>query len=115
MVSEDLRTVALAGASNGNSGGVVLDLSSLDWNGISAQLWHYNNVLPTDIADKGELTANNGWLFPVRPPDGEPHLKYVELSTLSSITGGGGGGGHCSCDLSVTPPAVLSSLGQDLV
>lgn len=67
------------------------------------------------MADKGELTATNGWLFPVRPPDGEPHLKYVELSTLSSITGGGGGGGGCSCDLSVTPPAVLSSLGQDLM
>jgi hypothetical protein len=70
------------------------------------------------VADKSELTANNGWLFPVRPPDGLPHLKYVELSTLSSITGGGGGGGGCSCDLSVTPASDLSSidgLTHDLV
>lgn len=54
-------------------------------------------------------------MFPVRPPDGEPHLQYVELSTMQDVVGGGGGGGACSCDLSVTPPATLSSLGQDLV
>lgn len=102
--------------------GIGLDLSSLNWvknedeeDTNTAQLWNYDEPLSGDIADRSELTATSGWKFPVRPPDGTPHLKYVELSTLSSITGGGGGGGGCSCDLSVTPPAVLSSLGQDLV
>lgn len=54
-------------------------------------------------------------MFPVRPPTGAPHLKYVELNTMKDVVGGGGGGGKCSCDLSVVPPATLSSLGQDLV
>lgn len=118
VVKEDLRDVVFP---RGNK--ISLDLSSLNWvqnendeDTLSAQLWHYDEPLSGDIADKSELTATSGWKFPVRPPDGTPHLKYVELSTLSSITGGGGGGGGgCSCDLSVTPPATLSSLGQDLV
>lgn len=59
----------------------------------TAQLWHYDELLSDDIADKSELTATPGWMFPIRPPDGLPHLKYVELSTLSSVAGG------CECDL----------------
>lgn len=58
------------------------------------------------------------WRFLVRPEEGigEGTLHYASLSTvLSALSGEGGGGGGCSCDLSVTPPAVLSSLGQDLV
>lgn len=60
------------------------------------------------------------WRFLVRPEEGigEGTLHYASLSAvLSALSGegGGGGGGECSCDLSVTPPATLSSLGQDLV
>lgn len=117
VVKEDLRDVVFP---RGNK--IDLDLSSLNWvqnendeDTNTAQLWHYDEPLSGDVANAAELTATSGWKFPVRPPDGTPHLKYVELSTLSSITGGGGGGGGCSCDLSVTPPATLSSLGQDLV
>lgn len=75
--------------------GIGLDLSSLNWvkneddeDTTTAQLWNYDEPLSGDIADRSELTATSGWKFPVRPPDGLPHLKYVELSTLSSITGG---------------------------
>ena len=79
-------------------------------------MWDYSRLEDGDIADAAALTANPGYMFPVRPPDGSPHLQYTALSTLSSVVGGGGGGGGgCSCDLSVTPPAILSALGQDLV
>lgn len=131
IVIEDSRAAALAA---NDSGDISLDLSSLNWvqvssqvtaegqdptivwsDSTSAQMWDYARLKDGDIADKAELTANNGWMFPVRPPDGEPHLKYVELSTMKDVVGGGGGGGACSCDLSVVPPATLSALGQDLV
>lgn len=117
VVKEDLRDVVFPRENK-----IDLDLSSLNWvqnendeDTTTAQLWHYDEPLSGDIADKSELTATTGWKFPVRPPDGTPHLKYVELSTLSSITGGGGGGGGCSCDLSTTPFTTLSARGEDLI
>lgn len=126
VVKEDFRSVSFGGG--GDGGGISLDLSSLNWvqvssegeggetvwqNSTSAQLWDYAHLRNGDVADSSELTANNGWLFPVRPPNGTPHLKYVELSVMQNVIGGGGGG--CQCDLSVTPASDLSSLGQDLV
>ena len=128
VVLEDSRAAALGGL----GGGHTLDMSSLNWAKVSseveisgetqtvwtdttsAQLWDYNHLEDGDTVDAATLTANPGYMFPVRPPDGSPHLQYTALSSLSSAVGGGGGG-HCSCDLSVTPPAGLSSLGQDLV
>lgn len=125
VVAEDCRAAALGG---GGGGQIALDLSSLNWVQVSseltaegedptivwndspsAQLWDWARLQDGDIADKAALTANNGWMFPVRPPDGLPHLQYVELSTMQDVVGGGGGGGGCSCDLSVTPPGQLSN------
>ena len=127
IVLEDSRIAALGG----EGGQIGLDLSSLNWvqvssegeggetvwsDSTSAQMWDYGRLQEGDIADKAELTANTGWMFPVRPPDGLPHLQYVELSTMQDVVGGGGGGGGgCSCDLSVTPQATLSARGEDLI
>ena len=124
VVLEDLRGSFLGSG----DGQIKLDLSSLNWvqvsseltaegedptivwnDSVSAQMWDWARLQDGDIADKAELTANNGWMFPVRPPDGLPHLQYVELSTMQEVVGGGGGGGGCSCDLSAEPPTEISS------
>lgn len=104
----------------GSGGGNInLDLSSLNWvkissmvsaegeeptiewnDSTSAQIWDYARLENGDIADAAELTSNPGYKFLVRPPDGTPHLKYADLSTLSNVISGSGHG--CQCDLSAT-------------
>ena len=103
----------------GDGGNIDLDLSSLNWvkissmvsaegeephvewrDSTSAQVWDYARLENDDIADAAELTSNPGYKFLVRPPDGTPHLKYTDLSTLSSVISGSGHG--CACDLSAT-------------
>lgn len=105
------------GAGSGSS--INLDLSSLNWvkissmvsaegeepmiewnDSTSAQIWDYARLEDGDIADAAELTSNPGYKLLVRPPDGTPHLKYTDLSTISSVLSGSGQG--CQCDLTAT-------------
>lgn len=94
---------------------VFLDMKSLNWKKISAeievdgqvstilsttpsaQIWDWSLLEEGDTADTASLTADPGWLLPIRPPDGEPHLKYVDLSTLRDAISAASAG--CSCDV----------------
>ncbi len=95
---------------------VFLDMKSLNWKKISAeievdgqvstilsttpsaQIWDWSLLEEGDTADAASLTADPGWLLPIRPPDGEPHLKYVDLSTLREAISAASAG--CSCEMS---------------
>ena len=78
------------------SGGVILDLSSLDWlsstgydEHLSAQSWHYNNPEQRDFANadaRPDATGPNrldSWRFFARPENGGT-VQYVQLSSLVS-------------------------------
>ena len=124
VVAEDLRWAVIGGedlSSEGDTGEVLLDLSSLNWTSesseVSAQTWNYQNPQEEDLVDiKGivspeepdpeEMSAIScnvdKWRFLARPEDGG-HLHYASLKdVLSSLEDG-------CIEISAAPIEALSA------